>query len=130
MQADSLLLSEILLLYFQLRRQVKQAQLLLLLGNHLIKKRQVIAEKQNARRIIYLRILADVALKENRCHRSNVLVAEAQIGARESRIARLDRLHANFALLIEHVAGKDLFRQRHGAKAVASSLAHHFEAYF
>ena len=40
-------------------------------------------------------------------------MAEAQIDARETGIARLDRCNANFALGADHVPGKNLLRQSH-----------------
>src|SRR5208337_4739618 len=64
MQPDSLLLRELLLLQFELRGQVEQADFLLFFRNDFIEKRQVIAEKQDARGIVDLGVFADVVLKE------------------------------------------------------------------
>jgi hypothetical protein len=90
MQLDSLLGGEILLLEFELRRQIEQAELFFLFGNHFIEKGQVVAEKDNARGIVDLRVFADIAFEENRRHRRNVLVAETQVGLSKASIAGLD----------------------------------------
>ena len=87
---DALLRGEILLLEFELGRQIEQAELLLLFGDHFVEKCQVIAEEQNARGIVDLRVLADVALEENRRHGRDVFVAEAEIGAGKAGVAGLD----------------------------------------
>ena len=91
MQLDSLLRGEILLLEFELRRQIEQAELLLLFGNHFVEKCQVIAEKDDGGGIVDLGVFADIALEENRRHRRDVFVAEAQIGPGEAGIAGLHR---------------------------------------
>ena len=115
MQLDSLLRGEILLLELELGGQIEQAQFLFLLRNHFIEKGQVIAEKQNARGIVHLRIFANIALEENRRHRRNVLVAEAQVGPGETGIARFDRRQRRRSpLLVHHVAGKDFLAPGHG----------------
>ena len=65
MQPDSLFLCELLLLQLELGRQIEQPEFLLFLRDHFIEKREVIAEKENARRVVDLRILAHVVLEEN-----------------------------------------------------------------
>ena len=112
-QPDSLLLRKILLLKLELRGQVEQSQFFLFLRDHFIKKCQVIAKEQNGRRIIDLRILADIMLEENRGHGRNVLVAEAQIGTRKASVTRLYRGHSYCALLVEHVPRKNLLGKSH-----------------
>src|ERR1700687_5617510 len=122
MQADSLLLGKVLLFEFELGREIEQAKLLLLFGNDLVEKGQMITEENDGRRIVDFRILADVTLEENRRHGRDVLVAEAQIGASESGISGLDRRYPDFPLLVDHVPRKDFFCQRHcpcGAGALA-----------
>ena len=90
MQADSLLLGKILLLELELGCEIEQAELLLFFGNDLVEKGQMISEENDGRRIVDLRIFADVTLEENRRHGRDVLVAEAQIGTSETGIAGLD----------------------------------------
>ncbi len=89
-QPYSLLLGEILLLEFELRGQIEQAELFLLFGDHLVEKCQVIAEEQDAGGIVDLGVFADIALEEDRRHGRDVFMAEAQIGAGKSGVARLD----------------------------------------
>ena len=59
------------------------------------KKRQVVAEKEHRAGIIYRRISSDQLIEENRRHGGDVLMAEAQIGARETGVAGLDRMDAD-----------------------------------
>src|SRR5271166_5437929 len=73
----------------------------------------MIAEKNNARGIVDLRILANVVLKENRCHRSNVLVAETQVSLSKSGITWLYAGNANAAAFVHHVPREDFLRYRH-----------------
>ena len=61
---------KVLLLQLELGGQVKQAEFLLLFGDHFVEKRQVVTEEQNARGIVYLGILAHVTLEENGRHRA------------------------------------------------------------
>src|SRR6202043_205074 len=111
MQADSLLLGKVLLLEFELGREIEQAELLLFFGNDLVEKGQVITEENDGRRIVDLRVFAYITLEENRRHGRDVLVAEAQIGPSESGIAELDRRHPDFTLFVDHVPRKDIFGQ-------------------
>src|SRR5712691_6107178 len=104
-QANSLLRGEILLLEFELHRQIEQAELLLFFGNHFVEKCEVVAEEDDARGIVDFRILTHVAFEENRRHRRNVLVAEAEVGAREAGVPRLDRGHANFKSRLAALGG-------------------------
>src|ERR1700734_245521 len=110
MQLDSLLRGKILLLQLKLRRQIEQSQLLFLLGNHFIKKRKMVAEKDNARSIVHLRILANISFKKYSRHRRDVLMAEAQVCLSKPRVARLNRRNTNFALFAFHVPCEDFFR--------------------
>src|SRR5260370_35853907 len=64
---------------------------------------------------MHLRVLADVALKKDRSHWSDILMAEAQIGPGKTGIAGLHRSNTNFALFVHHVPRKNLLRQGHGA---------------
>src|ERR1700680_2850880 len=113
MQPNSLLGREILLLEFELRRQIEQAELLLFFRNDFVEKCQMVAEKDDARRIVDLRLLSHIPLKENRSHRRDVLVAEAQIGAGETGVAWFHRWHADLTALTDHVPRKDFLGQRH-----------------
>src|SRR5262252_557597 len=108
MQANSLLPGEILLLEFELSGEIEQSELFLFFGNHLIEKRQVVAKEQNRRRIVDLRILADVVLKENCGHGRYILMAEAQVRAGKTGVAGFHGRHSNTAGLVDHVPGKDL----------------------
>src|SRR6266566_2163185 len=123
--ATSLPLREIFLLELELRGQIKQAELLLLFVYDFIQERQVIAEEQDRRRIVYLGIFADVVLEEDRRHRSDIFMAEPQVGHGETGITGLHCCDAHFAILVQQVAGKDFLGQRHwtcGAGALARSL--------
>ena len=64
----------------------------------------------------HLRIFAQEVLEEDRGHRRDVLVAEAQIGAGEAAVAGLHRLHADFAGVVQHVPREDLLRDGHGTR--------------
>ncbi len=117
MQLDSLLGSELLLLQFELRRQIEQAKFLFLLGNHFVEKRQMVAKENNARSVVYLRILTDVALEKNSRHRRHILVAKSQVGLRESGVPGLYCSHTDFSPFINHMSREYLLRQGHGASA-------------
>ncbi len=86
-QLDALRLGEVLLLELELRSEIEQSDFLFLFGDDLIKKGQVIAEEADTRGIVDLGVFADVALEEDRSHRRDVLVAEAEIDAREASVA-------------------------------------------
>ena len=113
-QPNSLLAGEVLLLELELCGQIEQAKLFLLFRNHFVQKRQVIAEEQNGRGIVHLRVSANIMIKKDRRHRRDIFMAEAQVRTRKSGVSGLDRRHADFALLVDHVSGKDLLGQRHG----------------
>src|ERR1700722_15885582 len=117
MQFDSLLRGEILLFHLELRRQIEQPHLLLLLRDHFIEKGKMVAEKDNARGVIDLCVLADVALKKDSRHRRNVLVAETQIGLSKASVPRLYSRYTHVTLLVLHVPCKNLFRYGHRAIA-------------
>src|ERR1700757_4016232 len=91
MQLDSLPLGELLLLELELRGEIKQAEFFLFFGDDFIQERQVVAEEQDRRRIVYLSLFAHVVLKKNRRHRSDVFMAEAQVSARKASIAGFHR---------------------------------------
>src|SRR5207244_3727788 len=125
MQLDSLPLREIFLLELELRGQIKQAELFLFFGYDFIQERQVVAEEKDRRRIVYFGIFADVVLEEDRRHRSDVFMAEPQVGAGKAGITGLHCCDAHFAILVQHVAGKNLLGQRHwtcGAGSLGCSL--------
>src|SRR5208283_5612423 len=107
MQLDSLLCGKILLLELELRGQIEQAEFLFLFRDHFIEKCEMVAEKDNARGIVHLRIFADEPLKKDSSHRRDVLMAEAQIGAGKATVARLHVGHANLALRIQHMLRED-----------------------
>src|SRR3954451_24900853 len=55
-------------------------------------------------------------LVEDRGHGCDILVAQAQIGARESGIARLYRGNADLAVGRDHVSREDLLGHSHGTR--------------
>ena len=97
-QLDALRLGEFHLLQLELRGQVEQAHLFLFFRDHFVQKSQMVAEEQDGRLVVHRRVFAHVMLVEDRGHRRDVLVAEAQIGAGKSGVARLHVRHANFRL--------------------------------
>ena len=58
-------------------------------------------------------VLAEEVLEEDRRHRGDVLVAEAQVGARESGVARLDGFDADLVGAVQHVTREDLLGDGH-----------------
>src|SRR5579872_1642103 len=113
MELDSLPGGKVLLFKFELSRQIEQAEFLFLLGDHFVKKREVVPEENDAGWVVDPGVFADVALEEDGSHRGDVFVTEAQVGLGESSIAGLNSGHTNFALLVHHVPRENLFRQRH-----------------
>src|ERR1700677_3227625 len=73
----------------------------------------MVAEKNDARSIVHLRVLAYVVLKKNGRHRRHVLMAEAQIGLGKPRVTRLHAGHANAALFLHHMPRENLLRHGH-----------------
>ena len=73
----------------------------------------MVAEEENRLAIVHRLVFAEVVVVENGRHRRDVLVTEAQVGARESGIAGLDRCDADFAGAVQHMAGKNLFGNGH-----------------
>jgi hypothetical protein len=68
------------------------------LGHDAIEERQVIAEREHARRSVTFASLPSP--REQRLgHRRHVLVAEAHVGAHEERVAGLHGRHAELARL-------------------------------
>ena len=70
----------------------------------------MVAEKQDAGRIVHLGVFADKVFEEDGRHGRDIFMTEAEVGARKSGITRLHKRHARLVLLIEHVAGKNLLR--------------------
>ena len=83
-----------------------------------IEERQVITKRPYGRGIGDARVFAHLRDEERLGHRRDVLVREANVGAREERIARLHRGHAGHAGLRvgDDVRGEDLLAQRHGTR--------------
>ncbi len=106
-------LAKVFLLELQLARQIEQAHLLLLLRHHFVEEGEVIAEEHDRAGIGDRLFFAEEVLEEDRRHRRDVLVAEAQIGARETGIARLNGLDANLVGAVQHVAREDLLGDGH-----------------
>src|SRR6266481_6026084 len=113
MQLDSLLLRKVLLLELELRREIKQAELLFLFRNDFIEKREVIAEEENACGVVHFGIFAYIALKKHGGHGCYVFMAETEVGASKPGIAGLDARHPRLTLLVEHVPRENLLGQRH-----------------
>src|SRR5258708_28382001 len=80
MQADALFFGKIFLLHFQLSRQVEQSHLLFLFGDHLIEKREMVAEEQDGRGIVDFCLFPDKVLEKYRGHGSAIFMAETQGG--------------------------------------------------
>ena len=125
-QLDALRLGEFHLLQLELRGQVEQAHLFLFFRDHIIQKREMVAEKQDGRLVVHRRVFADVVLVEDRGHGRDVFVAEAKIGAGKPGVAGFHVRHANFRLrrfflcgvgalarVIQHVPRKNLLSNRH-----------------
>ena len=87
----------------------------------------MVTEKQNARRVVHLGVLAHVALKENGGHGRDVFVAEAQVGAGKAGVARLHAWDAHVPLFVDHVPREDLLAQCHRWGAKATNVARHPE---
>ena len=112
-------LGEVLLLELELRRQVQQAHLALFFRHHLVKKCQVVAEELDGVAIVHRHALADEVLVEDRRHRGDVLVREAQVHAGETGIARLHvavDARPSTSVAVDHVPREDLLRHRHGPR--------------
>src|SRR4030095_3173089 len=92
-QANALFLGKGFLLADQLVSEIKQASRLSLGRHNVVEESQMILEKINRRRIIYW-LVSDEVLIEDCSHRSDVFVAEADVGANETSIARFHGLNA------------------------------------
>ena len=57
-------------------------------------------------------------------------MAEAQVGAGETSIAGLHLFDTDFALFIQHMAGKDLFGQCHRRWVIRARLPNHLQLGF
>src|SRR5438132_3675204 len=86
MQADPLPRCKFALLQLELRRQIEQAHLALLLGEDFVEKRQMVAKEEHRNRIVHWSVASDQLVEENRRHWSYVFVAEAQVGAGETGV--------------------------------------------
>jgi len=75
--------------------RVEQARCLLLLADHLIQKREMIAEEVDAVRLVEFSILSGERLPEGGGHRGHVLVAEPDVRPDEPRVARSYRVYAD-----------------------------------
>src|SRR5579884_4141301 len=75
----------------------------------------MVAEEHDAIAIVYRRVFADEMLVEDRRHGRDVLVTEAQVGARESGISGLYGRDSDLSVGSDHVAREDLFRDRRRA---------------
>src|SRR5690242_17515688 len=73
----------------------------------------MVAEEQDRRRVVNLRVFADVVLEKDCCHGRYVLMTKAQVGTCETSIPRFHLRHSHFAVLIDHVSRKYLLRQGH-----------------
>ena len=114
-ELDALLLGKFLLLLLQLQRHVEQTLRLPGVGHGQFEEGQVVAEEEDRLRVDDLLVRADIVAPEDGGHRGHVLVAEADVGADEALVARLDVWHADpVAGEVGHpVAGEDLFGERH-----------------
>src|SRR5581483_11751757 len=99
----------------ELGGEVEQPHLALFFRKDLVKEGEVVAEKKDRCGIVDLGVFADEVLEKDGRHGRDVLVAESQVGAGEAGVAGLDAGDADVAMLVDHVAGEDFFRQRHGA---------------
>src|ERR1035441_3882099 len=107
---------KVFLLPLQLGRQVQQAHLAFFFRKHFIEEGEVIAEEQDGAGVGDRRVLAQKMLEKNRCHGRDVFMAEAQVGASEPGVARLDRLDTNMIGIAQHVTREDLLGDGHGAR--------------
>src|SRR5262249_34110601 len=113
MQLNSLFGGKVFLFVFELSRQVQQAHFLLLFGDYLVKKSQMVAEEKDGCWMVDFGVFAYKVLKEDGRHRGDVFVAETQISAGKAGVARLHVTHALLVLSIQHVPGKDFLRDGH-----------------
>src|SRR5258708_2199218 len=90
MQSDPFPHCKFALLQLELCREIEQAHLALLLREDFVEKGQMVAEEEDGTGIVDGSIASDELIEEDRCHRRDVFVAEAQVGARETRVAGLD----------------------------------------
>ena len=116
-ELHALLAREDPLLRLQLIRDIEQPHLDVLGAHHLRQKRQMIAEEEDGLRIVDRLALANELLEEDRRHRRDVLVAEANVRTHETLIAGLHSRNADLLLRrIEHpVPREDLLGYRHRA---------------
>src|SRR5438034_7219748 len=128
MQADSFSRSKLALLQLELCRQIEQAHFALLFRENLVEESQMIAEEEHRSGIVDWGVVSDQLVEENRGHRSDILVAEAEVGAGKAGVTGFDciwrallartgggtRPHVGIAasprLALNHVTSKNLFR--------------------
>src|SRR5690606_11620016 len=69
------------------------------------------------RRVVHLRVGAELLLEEDRGHRAHVLVGEAPVRPDEAAVAGLDPRHTGLPLrrVGDPAPGEDLLRDRHRA---------------
>src|SRR5579864_5992223 len=96
MQTNAFALRKLALFKLQLGSQVEQAHLAFLLGEDFIEKSQVVAEEKYRAGIIHRGFFADKLIEEDRRHGRDVFVAEAEVGASESGVARLNGGNTDF----------------------------------
>src|SRR3954463_11505574 len=75
----------------------------------------MVTEEDDRLRIVYGLVFPDVLLEEDRRHRRDVLMREAQVGPHETGIVRLYVWHARLVAAGDHVASENLFGDRHRA---------------
>src|SRR5215469_8656290 len=76
----------------------------------------MVAEEQDAARVVHRLVLAKIVLVEDRRHRGDVFVTEAQVGAGETRVAGLYGLDPNMVCAIEHMPRENFLRDGHRAR--------------
>src|SRR5579883_1699795 len=114
-QLNSLLLGEVLLLEFELCRQIEQTDLFLFFGDDIVEKSKVIPKEDDARSIIHWNVFAYITLIENRSHWRDIFVAKAKFRTGKAGITGFNRRNTWFAFFIQHVSSKDFFGHGHGA---------------
>ncbi len=100
MQADPLARCKFALFQLELSCEVEQAHLSLLLGKDFVEKCQMVAKEEHRTGIVDGSIASDKLIEEDRGHGSYVFVAEAQVGAGETGIARFDGGHTYWGALL------------------------------
>src|SRR4051794_27830140 len=76
----------------------------------------MVTEEHHAGAVVHRSVFADKMLVEDRGHGRDVLVTEAQIGARESGVAGLYCRNPDLAVGRDHVSREDLLGHSHGTR--------------